>query len=151
MPAEPGVVDTNVLVYALDADASQYWASRTLLASAERDTSSAFFVTSQILCEFYSIVTSPPRVAKPCTSAHAIAAISAMLRFLRVLPVPVGVGDELVSLLRRRAVSGPDVFDLQIIATMKLNGIRRIYTFNTEDFSCFPEIEAVRPQTGAFG
>jgi predicted nucleic acid-binding protein len=55
MSVEPGIIDTNVLVYALDADASQHTASRTLLEAA-RDGSTTLYVTSQILCEFYSIV-----------------------------------------------------------------------------------------------
>jgi predicted nucleic acid-binding protein len=38
-----------------------------------------------------------------------------------------------------------DIFDLQIVATMKLNGISRIYTFNTDDFKPFAEIESLTP------
>jgi predicted nucleic acid-binding protein len=34
MSVEPGIIDTNVLVYALDADAPQHLASRTLLEAA---------------------------------------------------------------------------------------------------------------------
>jgi predicted nucleic acid-binding protein len=37
-------------------------------------------------------------------------------------------------MLQRRPVTGGDVFDLQILATMQANGIQRIYTFNTGDF-----------------
>ena len=64
MPLEPGIVDANVLVYALDADAPQHAAARALIEAA-RDTSTTLFVTSQILCEFYSIVTNARRVPKP--------------------------------------------------------------------------------------
>jgi len=79
------------------------------------------------------------------SSADALAAISNMLGFLRVLPVPVTAVDELMALLRRRPVTGGEVFDLQIVATMKLNGISRIYTFNTGDFKAFPEIQPLTP------
>ena len=54
---EPGVLDANVLAYALNADAAQHVAARTLLEAA-RDSSTSLYVTSQILCEFYSIITS---------------------------------------------------------------------------------------------
>ncbi len=87
MSVEPGVVDTNVLVYALDADAPQHAAARTLLETA-RDMSATLFVTSQILCEFYSTVTKPRRVPKPRDAADALTAISDLLAFLHVLPVP---------------------------------------------------------------
>ena len=38
-----------------------------------------------------------------------------------------------MQLLQRRPVTGGDVFDLQIVATMQANGIQRIYTFNSGD------------------
>lgn len=50
-----------------------------------------------------------------------------------------------MELLRRHPVTGGDIFDLQIIATMQANGVRRIYTFNTDDFKVFPELAAVTP------
>ena len=145
MSVEPGIVDANILVYALDADAPQHVACRTLLEAAQGEAPVTLYVTSQILCEFYAIVTNARRVLKPRSSADALAAISNMLGFLRVLPVPVTTIDEVMALLRRRPVTGGEVFDLQIVATMKLNGITRIYTFNTDDFKPFSEIEPLTP------
>lgn len=144
MPVERGLIDANVLVYALDADAPQHAASRALLESA-RDGSATLYVTSQIVCEFYSIVTNSRRVPKPRSPADALSAISALLAFLEVLPVPVRTLEELRHLLRRRPVTGGEIFDLQIVATMKANGVHRIYTFNKEDFEGFPEVEVVTP------
>ena len=145
MPVEPGVIDANVLVYAFDAKAPQHAASRTLLDAA-RTGAATLYVTSQVLCEFYSIITNARRVLKPRTSADALTAISDMLGFLRVLPVPVTAVDEVMDLLRRRPVTGGEIFDLQIVATMKLNAVSRIYTFNTDDFKPFQEIEAFTPK-----
>lgn len=59
MSVEPGVVDANVLVYAVNADAPQHSVSRAFLENAS-DPANALYVTSQILCEFYSVVTNPP-------------------------------------------------------------------------------------------
>jgi uncharacterized protein len=144
MPVEPGLVDTNVLVYALDADTAQHASSRALL-EAGRAGSVTLYVTSQIICEFYSVVTNPRRVAKPCSPAAALTAISSLLGFLRVLPVPAQTVEELIRLVRRRPVTAADIFDLQILATMNVNGIQRIYTFNTADFAGFPEIALLTP------
>ncbi len=145
MSVDPGIVDTNVLVYALDADAPQHAAARDLLEAARADASTTLFVTSQILCEFYSIVTNPRRVAKPRTAAEAMAAISDLLAFLHVLPAPAQAVDGLLDLLRRQPVTGGDVFDLQIVATMQANGVERIYTFNTADFAAFSELSIMTP------
>jgi predicted nucleic acid-binding protein len=80
MSVEPGVIDANVLVYAMDADAPQHAASRALLDAA-RDPSTALYVTSQVLCEFYSIVTNARRVPKPRSPGDALEAICDLLAF----------------------------------------------------------------------
>jgi predicted nucleic acid-binding protein len=144
MSVEPGIVDANVLVYAFDADAPQHLASRTLLDAA-RTGSTTLYVTSQILCEFYSIVTNPRRVSKPRSYNDAIAAITGMLAFLHVLPIPARAVEGWLDLLRRRPVSGGAVFDLQLTAAMLANGVQRIYTFNTADFEGFKELTVSEP------
>jgi uncharacterized protein len=144
MPVEPGIIDANVLVYALDADAPQHAASRALLEAA-RDPSTTLYVSSQILCEFYSIVTNARRVPKPRPPADALSAISGLLVFLNVLPVPLHTVERWLGLLRRHPVTGGDVFDLQLVATMQANGLQRIYTFNTDDFVVFSELSVVTP------
>jgi predicted nucleic acid-binding protein len=144
MSVEPGIVDTNVLVYGLDADAQQHTAARALL-EAGRNGSATLYVTLQILCEFYSIVTNARRVAKPRDSAEALSALSDLLAFLHVLPVPAHTVEGLMKMLGRHPVTGADVFDLQIVATMQANSIQRIYTFNTDDFKAFTDLTIVMP------
>jgi uncharacterized protein len=144
MSVEPGIVDANILVYALDADAPQHLVSRHFLDEGRSGTTT-LYVTSQILCEFYSIVTNPRRVAKPRNAADAIAAIIGLLSFLHVLPIPARAVEGWLDLLRRRPVTGGDVFDLQLAATMLANGVQRIYTFNTADFKGFTELVVSTP------
>jgi predicted nucleic acid-binding protein len=144
MSVEPGIVDANILVYAMHADAPQHAASRALLDAA-RDSSTTLYVTSQILCEFYSIVTNARRVPNPRSPDEALRAISGLLSFLHVLPIPARTVEGWLGLLRRHPVTGGDVFDLQIVATMQANGIQRIYTFNRDDFEVFPELAVVKP------
>jgi predicted nucleic acid-binding protein len=50
-----------------------------------------------------------------------------------------------MALLQRHPVTGGDVFDLQLVATMQANGVQRIYTYNTKDFEVFPELTVVVP------
>jgi len=71
MSIEPGFLDANILVYALNVDAPQYPASRSLL-DAGVDPTVKLYVTSQILCEFYSIITNPRRVAMVSSPAEAL-------------------------------------------------------------------------------
>jgi predicted nucleic acid-binding protein len=146
MLVEPGVLDANILAYAVNADAPQHAASRALLEAA-RDPSIALYVTSQILCEFYSLITNPRRVTVVSSPTSALRMISAILAFpgLHVLPTPARAVVAWMELLRRHPVTGGDVFDLQIVATMQANGVQRIYTFNTADFEVFPELTVVTP------
>jgi predicted nucleic acid-binding protein len=48
-------------------------------------------------------------------------------------------------LAEKHGVTGADIFDLQLVATMLENGVRRIYTFNREDFERFAELEVIMP------
>ena len=64
---------------------------------------------------------------------------------LYVLPIPPSAVAGWMQLLQRRPVSGADVFDLQIVATMLANGIPRIYTFNVDDFTVFSELTVTTP------
>jgi hypothetical protein len=100
MSPEPGIVDTNILVYAMAADAPQYAVSRALLDVARDDPATTIYVTSQILCEFYSVVTSPRRVTQARSTADALQAISGFLAFLHVLPIPASAVEGWMDLLR---------------------------------------------------
>lgn len=50
-----------------------------------------------------------------------------------------------IELAEKHKVTGADVFDLQLVATMLQNGVRRIYTYNRGDFEVFDELEVVTP------
>ena len=132
------------MVYALDTVAPQHAAARTLLEAARAETA-VLYVTSQILCEFYSVITNPRRVARPRTVDEAMTVLADILMFLQVLPVPASTIDRMLDLLRRRPVTGSDVFDLHIIAAMQVNGIGKTDTFNVADFAAFPELSVVTP------
>ena len=149
MPVEPGLVDANVLAYASNADDSKFAASRALPEEA-RSPLTTLYITPQIITEFYSVITNPRRVAVPSSPAVALQAISALLVLpgISLLPINGRAVAALVELLRHHPVTGPDVFDLQVVATMKANGIQTIYTFNAADFEVFQDLTVIVP--GAF-
>ena len=146
MSVEPGVLDANVLAYAVNVDAPQHTASRALLEAAS-DPSVTLYVTSQILCELYSVITNPRRVVAVSSPAEALSILSAVLALpgIYVLPTPARAVAGWMQLLERQPVTGGDVFDLQIVATMQANGIDRIYTFNSDDFKVFLELMVLSP------
>jgi predicted nucleic acid-binding protein len=102
------------------------------------------YVTSQVLCEFFSVVTNPRRVSKPRTVADTIAAITDLLSFFTSCLFPPA-RLRMVTLFRSRPVTGGAVFDLQLVAAMLANGVQRIYSYNTSDFEGFKELAVVEP------
>ena len=146
MPVEPGVIDANILIYAVNTDAPQHIASRRLLEAA-LDPSAKLYVTSQILCEFYSIITSPKRLTSAFTAAEATQMISDLLDLpgLHILITAAPALRKLTALLKQHPVTAADIFDLQIVATMQANSIQRIYTFNVSDFQPFAELTVIAP------
>jgi predicted nucleic acid-binding protein len=88
-----------------------------------------------------------PRSTRPRALCLKQRVISAMLALpgLHVLPIPARAVVGWMELLQRHPVTGGSVFDLQIVATMHVNSVLRIYTFNTADFEVFSDIAVVTP------
>ena len=146
MSADRVAVDANILVYAVYRDTPQHAASRAWLERAARGEET-ICLTSQVLAEFFAIVTNPKRVSDPRTPDDAVTAIEAVLALpgATLLPVTPQVTSRWIEMVRLRPVRGGAVFDLQLIATLAANGVDRICTFNRADFEGFPGLEIVTP------
>jgi hypothetical protein len=64
---------------------------------------------------------------------------------IRIFPVPVDIVDCWLELLQSHPVIRGRIFDVQLVATMLGNEVRRIYTFNVRDFTPSPELEVLVP------
>jgi predicted nucleic acid-binding protein len=64
-----------------------------------------------------------------------------------LLPEPAAVFDEWERLVTKYQVSGKNVHDARLVATMNLHGLTRILTFNVADFARYKHIEAIHPQS----
>lgn len=146
MSADRALLDTNVLIYALDPTSTFHPACHALLERT-KTAGAGLCIAPQNLAEFYAIVTNSRRVPTPRTSDEAVAVVEQFLERpgLELLPVPTDVVARWITLLRRHAVVGGDLFDIQLVATMLGNGITRIYTFNRDDFAPFTELEVLTP------
>lgn len=144
---ELGLTDANILVYAVYPDNEHYAGSRALLERAERPDG-RLCVTPQVLCEFFSTVTNPKRVSIARQPEEAVSVVEAIVAMpgMTVLPISETVPLRMAQLVRRRAVKGARIFDVQLVATMLENGIRRIYRFNRKDFDPLSDlIEVLTP------
>jgi hypothetical protein len=105
-------------------------------------------VTPQILAEFFSTVTNPRRVTEVKSPEETISAITAILAMpgMTLLPLPLDIVGRWIALVQQHPITGSRIFDVQIVATMLDNDVKRVYTYNTSDFRDFDnEIEVLMP------
>jgi len=65
--------------------------------------------------------------------------------FLSLVIESTDVYNEWKRLVVDYGVTGVQAHDARLVAAMKIYGIHRILTFNTEDFTRYKEIEAISP------
>ncbi len=51
-----------------------------------------------------------------------------------------------LALVRQEPVRAGRIFDVQLVATMLANGVRRIHTYNRSDFERFADLEVLTPE-----
>ena len=144
--SELALLDTNVLVYALDEESPHHGRSRAVMERAANGEGS-YCITAQTLAEFFSVVTNPRRVREPRSAAEAVDAIEAFLTMpgIILLSVPPGVTTRWLALIRQAPVTGAKVFDVQLAATALEAGVSKVCTFNAAHFQRIGGIEVIAP------
>ena len=140
------LVDANVLVYGFYDQAEHYPDCSRLLERAQ-DGDIALCVVPQVLTEFYAVITDGRRVTDPFEPGDALDAIDQVVAMpgMMLLPTPVDLVARWTSLARQHPVTRGAIFDLQLVAAMLGNEVRRIYTFDIGDFERFSELEVLSP------
>lgn len=140
------VVDTNVLIYAADADSEFHRRCRKLLEEW-RGSAAAWYLTWGICYEFLRVSTHPRVFHRPWSAGEAWRFVEAVLASpgLGIL-IPTQrhaalVGELLAELPHLR---GNLMHDVQTAVLMREHGIRRIYTRDA-DFHRFPFLETLDP------
>ncbi|TRZ91345.1 PIN domain-containing protein [bacterium] len=140
------VVDTNILVYAADADSPLHAACRARVEEW-RGQSSAWYLTWGIAYEFLRVTTHPKVFRRPWTVGQAWTFVEALLSspalgFLIPTERHPTVAAEVF--LGLPFLGGNLLYDAHTAILMREHGIRRIYTRDT-DFHRFSFLEPVDP------
>jgi len=139
-------VDTDILVYAADAD-SQFHASCRDWLEQQRKRPDAWYTTWPIVYEFLRVTTHPRVMRQPWSTAAAWKFVTALLASpgLAIL-IPTqrhaDVAGEVLAELPDLA--GNLLHDTHTAILMREHGIKRICTRDT-DFSRFPFLEMIDP------
>lgn len=140
------VVDTNVLVYAADADSPYHAACRQWL-ERQRTRADAWYTTWAIVYEFLRVTTHPRVMRRPWSAPAAWNFVAALLASpgLAVLVATerhADVAGQLIAELPHLA--GNLLHDAHTAILMREHGVRRICTRDT-DFHRFSFLEIVDP------
>ena len=140
------VFDTNVLIYAANADSELHDLCQNLLEEARRDPSPAFLTWS--ICYEFLRVSTHPRVLRPPWRPQD------SWRFVQTLLESPGfslltASSRHAAVLSQTLAELPDirgnlVHDLRTAVLMREHGVSRICTRDT-DFHRFPFLEIVDP------
>jgi predicted nucleic acid-binding protein len=102
--------------------------------------------TPQNLGEFWNSLTRPPgQNGYGLTPREADQRAHTIESRFRLLPDNIEVYREWRKLLVDYNVSGVQVHDARLVASMFVHGVKRILTFNARDFARYSGIEAVHP------
>ena len=140
------LVDTNALLRRTQPDHPSYTLAvesvAKLLAAAE-----PVYFTLQNITEFWNVPTRPAaNNGLGLSVALTLSEVEKIERLLAVLPDAPAVYGEWKRLVVQHGVMGVKVHDAKLVAMMKVHGVRRILTFNTNDFLRYG-VEAIHPSS----
>lgn len=140
------VVDTNILVYAADADSLLHAGCRDWL-ERQRVRPDAWYTTWPILYEFMRVTTHPRVMRQPWNAGHAWTFVSALLSSPGLgLLVPTQRHPDVAAqvITELPFLAGNVLHDAHTAILMREHGIRQICTRDT-DFHRFTFLQVVDP------
>lgn len=141
-----GVLDTNLLLYAVNRDAPENEAAVGFLARAAA-SGEAWYLTEGICYEFLRVATHPAIFPRPLRAPESLSFLEALLELesVRLLAPSTRHWAALRAVLADlRHPAGNLFFDIRTAVLMREHGVRRIYTAD-RDFLQFSALEAIDP------
>ncbi|RAM52654.1 MAG: PIN domain nuclease [Hapalosiphonaceae cyanobacterium JJU2] len=129
------LLDTNVLLRFIFRSDPRYPVVKTAIRKLRTDKH-ALYISSQNCIEFWNVATRPiARNGFGLTPTDAKRMLQRIERLFSLLPDTPAVYPEWCRLVVTYSVSGVQVHDARLVASMKANSVTHILTFNTSDFT----------------
>lgn len=140
------LLDTNILVYANNADSPFHVPCKALVEKAASGATKAA-VSVQNLVELYAVITDKRRVERPLSPEKAMELVEFYnthehIQVIHSTSEAIHIMKELIA---RHKPTAQSIFDFLLVATMIENGISEIYTFNSNHFKPFHSITTLKP------
>lgn len=138
MNNDKALVDTNILVYAIDEDSQYYEKSHQFLFDANYQV----YTTSKNLVEFLTVVTRNPNISLPIEDA--LSSVKDYENMLKILYPSKSTFTKFKELLEKYKPTGLKIHDYEIAGISLANKIEQIATFNVKDFEEITEIKVIK-------
>jgi predicted nucleic acid-binding protein len=140
------LVDTNVLLRRTQPDHESHTLAVESVAFLLEGGEPVYF-TPQNISEFWNVATRPQaHNGLGFSVALTAGEVTKIERSLILLPDSPAAYAEWKRLVLTHGVIGTKVHDARLVATMNIHGVRRILTFNTDDFKRY-DVEALHPSS----
>ena len=145
-----------LLAYLIGTNVLLRWASRhdplhPIVRAALRILQvhgAALYVTPQTLIECGSVFTRPLDAnGFGLSPAQAAAKLARLQRAFWLAPDTPAIYPEWQQLVTAGRVSGRQVYDARLVAVMRVHGLKHLLTVNGGDFTRYPGVVVVDPQT----
>ncbi len=137
------MIDTNVLVYSTISSSPMHQESREHLAALV-DEGIELCITPQITREYLVVLARGEIFERQFTVEEALGELDAIFPTFALLDETAEARHHLRELIQRYQVRGKAIHDANIVATMLTHGVKRLMTYNPDDFRRFREIEMER-------
>ncbi len=141
-------IDTNILVYAHNADSQFNQAETAFLETVMNQTDAngndTVCIPVQVLIEFINVITWE-KLPNPLTLSQAMMIVDDYLQ--SGIPIIYQNETHLTTFLNLLAniTSRKKIFDVALAATLKNNHVEGIYTVNVNDFKAFKFLKVINP------
>ena len=134
------LIDTNILVYAINSDSSKYKKAKTFLKEFKTD----LVVTHQNILEGLRVITHP-RYIKVLSQKEALEAVLHITSACKLINPTFYTIYIFLDLIRGYHIKSDQIFDAYLAATALSNGVDTIATDNVKDFKKITEIKIINP------
>ena len=130
-------IDTNILLYALNADAPAHHAARAFLEARTDDD--ACVVSELVLVELYVLLRNPSVVAHPLGAKEAAGVVHGFRTHPRwqLVDHAPEVMDEVWKVATRPGFARTRIFDARLAMSLRRHGVTVLATRNVKDFAGF--------------
>ncbi len=136
-------IDTNILIYASSNKSPFYQLAHKAIQGLEKENTE-LFISRQVLREYLASMTRPDMLTKKLSRKAVIKAVRHFEEDFTVFNDSPRVTEQLLELAEAVSVSGKQIHDANIVATMLVNDVHEVLTHNVSDFKRFnPYIEVI--------